>query len=341
VEYKYRPKTKEELIEAICTEIFIVQGSHGSPNWKADLNCVDVSQITDLRGLFGKNGEAPPLPKQFINAEERRLWHFYGNVSKWNVKNVTDFQKMLASEGNKRLFPDIGDWEINPGLDKEKSFYSFINMFDPINLGVAVFLKENNIEVSDYFGTDVTSYIHYVCDDNRPCLGLPEEIYSLKTLQKAVNLGINCYPDYMFSALLRADKDLKDFFKNPADNELIDEIDYEYALMYIAAFYFLEKDFQRDKTFRENIVKKFGISKEELKRSFNRLLDMKVSNAFVAKNIDKVKDVGNLNSFEQIYDFIAKEKNIGYEERINFLSLKLKDYLLKTRKKDKDIEKTI
>ena len=40
--YKYRPKNKEELVEAIKKEIYEVQGTEYNPNWQADLNCIDI-----------------------------------------------------------------------------------------------------------------------------------------------------------------------------------------------------------------------------------------------------------------------------------------------------------
>ena len=46
MQYKYHPKTKEELVEAMKKEIFEVQGTKDNPNWEADLDCIDVSQIS-------------------------------------------------------------------------------------------------------------------------------------------------------------------------------------------------------------------------------------------------------------------------------------------------------
>lgn len=63
MEYKYTPKTKEELISAIEKEIDL-QGDD------ADLNCIDTSAITDMSNLFG-------LRYGFCC--------FEGDVSKWNV----------------------------------------------------------------------------------------------------------------------------------------------------------------------------------------------------------------------------------------------------------------
>ena len=71
--YKYRPKTKEELVEAIKKEIYEIQRTKNKPNWQADLNCIDTSLITDMSDLFSK---------------EYGLNKFNGDISKWNVSNV-------------------------------------------------------------------------------------------------------------------------------------------------------------------------------------------------------------------------------------------------------------
>ncbi len=73
MEYKYTPKTKEELISAIEKEIDL-QGDD------ADLNCIDTSAITDMSNLFG-------LRYGFCC--------FEGDVSKWNVSKVTDMSGMF------------------------------------------------------------------------------------------------------------------------------------------------------------------------------------------------------------------------------------------------------
>ena len=92
---KYKPKTKEELIEAIKKEIFEVQGTKDNPNWNADLNCIDTSNITDMSYLFSKNS---------FYAEEYGLEKFNGNISKWNTNNVKNMYSMFF---NKSLKTDI------------------------------------------------------------------------------------------------------------------------------------------------------------------------------------------------------------------------------------------
>jgi len=45
MKYKYKPKTKKELIKAIKKEIFEVQGTKDSPNWQADLNVLVICSL--------------------------------------------------------------------------------------------------------------------------------------------------------------------------------------------------------------------------------------------------------------------------------------------------------
>ena len=60
--YNYHPKTREEL-KYLVEKLIEKRGN------EADLNDIDVSQITDMNGLFA--------------------WSkFNGNISKWNVSNV-------------------------------------------------------------------------------------------------------------------------------------------------------------------------------------------------------------------------------------------------------------
>ena len=67
--YKYFPETKKELREIIDKRI-------KDEGIKIDLNDIDVSNITDMTGLF--------------------LGHdFNGDISEWNVSNVTSMEGML------------------------------------------------------------------------------------------------------------------------------------------------------------------------------------------------------------------------------------------------------
>ena len=95
MKYRYKPKTKEELIKAIKKEIYEVQGTKKNPNLKADLNCIDTSLITDMSELF---------------SYEYNLNNFNGNISKWNVSNVKNMNRMF--EGSK-FNQDISNWHIS------------------------------------------------------------------------------------------------------------------------------------------------------------------------------------------------------------------------------------
>ena len=95
MKYKYQPKTKAELIEAIKKEIYEIQRTKDNPNWQADLNCIDTSLITDMSYLF---------------SEEYGLNKFNGDISNWNVSNVTDMSRMFDSS---QFNGDISNWNVS------------------------------------------------------------------------------------------------------------------------------------------------------------------------------------------------------------------------------------
>ncbi len=67
--YKYQPKDYNELMKNIENEIYNIQGTPNNPNWQADLNCIDTSQINRMFGVFSI----------LYN-------NFNGDISRWNVK---------------------------------------------------------------------------------------------------------------------------------------------------------------------------------------------------------------------------------------------------------------
>ena len=83
--YKYFPKTKEELKDIIVNRI----KAEGN---KVDLNDIDVSEITDMSELF-------------------RETNFKGDISNWNVSNVTDMSRMFL--GCKTFNQDISKWDVS------------------------------------------------------------------------------------------------------------------------------------------------------------------------------------------------------------------------------------
>ena len=119
MEYKYKPKTKEELIEVIKKEIFEVQGTKDNPNWNADLNCIDTSNITDMSYLFsekyGLNKFDGDISSWYVNNVKNMNWMFYnskfnGNISNWNIGNETNMSWMFYYS----IFnQDISNWDVS------------------------------------------------------------------------------------------------------------------------------------------------------------------------------------------------------------------------------------
>ena len=103
--YKYRPKTKEELIKAIKKKIYEVQGTKDNPNWQADLNCIDTSLIIDMSYLF---------------AEEYGLNKFNGDISNWNVSNIENIEWMFAYS---QFNGDISNWNVSNVENMSYMFY--------------------------------------------------------------------------------------------------------------------------------------------------------------------------------------------------------------------------
>ena len=86
-QYKYTPKTKEELIDNISELL---------DNGKTDLNCINTSNITDMSHLF-------ELCKNVSNNDF--------DVSRWNVSNVTDMVSVFENCTN--FDCDLSNWDVS------------------------------------------------------------------------------------------------------------------------------------------------------------------------------------------------------------------------------------
>ena len=93
--YKYFPKTKKELKDIINKRI----KQEGN---EVDLNDIDVSKITDMSELF-------------------RETDFNGDISKWDVSNVTNMRSMfyLCESFNQ----DISSWDVSKVTNMSAMFY--------------------------------------------------------------------------------------------------------------------------------------------------------------------------------------------------------------------------
>ena len=88
------PKDKKELEKIIKKEIK-KQGND------ADLNHIDVSNITDFSELFKKS-------------------EFNGDISKWDVSNATNMSSMFEES---KFAGDISEWDVSNVTDMHAMFY--------------------------------------------------------------------------------------------------------------------------------------------------------------------------------------------------------------------------
>ena len=94
--YNYFPQTKEEL-QNIISQRITQEGN------EVDLNDIDVSNITDMSGLFYE------------------FYYFNGNISGWDVSNVTDMRYMFYY--CKSFNQDISNWDVSNVTDMNCMFY--------------------------------------------------------------------------------------------------------------------------------------------------------------------------------------------------------------------------
>ena len=144
MEYRYRPKTKEELVAVIKKEIFEIQGTKDNPNWKADLNCINTSLITDMSDLFAG--------KFFYKYE---LSKFKGNISKWDVSNVTDMSYMFAFS---QFNGDISKWNVSNVKNMKKMFYKSKFNKDISNWNVSNVENMNSMFFDSKFNHDISKW---------------------------------------------------------------------------------------------------------------------------------------------------------------------------------------
>ena len=109
---RYFPKTKEELIEIIKVEV-------EKKGWNCSLNHIDVSKITDMSNLFSIN------PYEGYNLDK-----FNGDISSWDVSNVTNMKGMFV--GAKLFNQPIGDWDVSKVTNMNHMFHSAKTFNQPI-----------------------------------------------------------------------------------------------------------------------------------------------------------------------------------------------------------------
>ncbi|EAI8629616.1 BspA family leucine-rich repeat surface protein, partial [Campylobacter lari] len=121
----YTPETKEQLIEYVKYK-------------KNSLADVDVSNITDMSGLFANSRR-----EDFSGIEEwdvsnvTNMGHmfldavfFNHDISNWDVSNVTNMSGMFAS--CESFNHDISNWDVSSVTDMSYMFYGAINFNQPL-----------------------------------------------------------------------------------------------------------------------------------------------------------------------------------------------------------------
>ena len=97
--YKYFPKTKQELAENI--EELLNRDIY-------DFNCIDTSEITDMSNLF-------KFCKDYINTKNF-------DVSEWNVSNVKNMKEMFLICRNFNC--DLSSWDISKVYRRVGTFHN-------------------------------------------------------------------------------------------------------------------------------------------------------------------------------------------------------------------------
>ncbi len=87
--FVYHPLDRQVLANNIKREVSL----HG---WKTDLSNINISNMTDLSGLFSSDGD---------------LANFNGDISSWDVSNVTNMSNMF--KGNTQFNGDISSWDVS------------------------------------------------------------------------------------------------------------------------------------------------------------------------------------------------------------------------------------
>ena len=106
--YTYFPKSNSELKELV-TQLIKERGD------KANLNDIDVSNITDMENMFYNspfNGDISKWNVGNVTSMDRMFYDspFDGDISKWNVSKVESMKEMFR---NSSFNGDISKWNVS------------------------------------------------------------------------------------------------------------------------------------------------------------------------------------------------------------------------------------
>ena len=166
--YKYFPKTKEELQDIILKRI-----KDGGD--EIDLNDIDVSKITDMSELFTQTNFNGDISNWNVSNVTNMRFMFYRcklfnqDISNWNVSNVTDMSGMFLT--CTKFNQDISNWDVSNVENMSwmfgncKSFNQDISSWDVFKVtdmsGMFYFCEKFNQDISNWDVSNVTN-IHNV-----------------------------------------------------------------------------------------------------------------------------------------------------------------------------------
>ena len=104
--YTVTPTSKEELVAAIKSAI----DKNGN---NCSLNHIDISKLDELDNLFADK----------LHGEETYdLENFDGDISKWNVSNITSMKNLFWCSKYSGKYGDISDWDVSSVEDMSGLF---------------------------------------------------------------------------------------------------------------------------------------------------------------------------------------------------------------------------
>ena len=116
----FKPKNKTELSQ-LMKDLIEERGNDGN------FNDIDTSSITDMSGLFLKSDFNGDISSWNVSNVTNMRSMFYGatsfnqDLSSWDVSNVTDMGSMF--NGAKSFNQDISSWDVSNVTNMDSMFY--------------------------------------------------------------------------------------------------------------------------------------------------------------------------------------------------------------------------